>query len=137
MTTFFILGQIFTLVSYLVFWFSRFLKSKNNILFWDNVSRVVTILAFVFLGTYDGIKNTLYAILRNVLGQVTNKKKQKYKIITNDYSLGMILLQFIALVSWSIYIFTSIQNVIVYIGTTIDLLLLTFVDFLILKYYKK
>ena len=56
---------------------------------------------------------------------------------SNDYSLGMILLQFIALISWSIYIFTSIQNIIVYIGTVIDLLLLIIVDFLILKYYKK
>ncbi len=65
---------------------------------------------------------------------------QIFKLIktksSNDYSLGMIFLQFIALVSWSIYIFTSNQNTIVYIGTIIDLILLIFVDFLILKYYK-
>ena len=47
---------------------------------------------------------------------------------SNDYSLGMILLQLIALISWSLYIFTSIQNIVVYIGTI--------VDFLIIKYYK-
>ena len=56
---------------------------------------------------------------------------------SNDYSLGMITIQFIALVSWSIYIFTSIQNVIVYIGTIIDLVLLILVDALIIKFYKK
>ena len=55
---------------------------------------------------------------------------------SNDYSLGMILLQFIALISWSLYIFTSKQNIIVYIGTIIDLLLLILIDYLILKYYK-
>lgn len=55
---------------------------------------------------------------------------------SNDYSLGMLLMQLIALISWSIYIFTSQQNLIVYIGTIIDLLLLLFIDFLILKYYK-
>ena len=55
---------------------------------------------------------------------------------SNDYSLGMIVLQLIALISWSLYIFTSIQSIVVYIGTIIDLLLLLFVDFLILKYYK-
>ena len=53
---------------------------------------------------------------------------------SNDYSLGMITLQFIALISWSIYIFTSQQSMVVYIGTIINLILL--VDFLILKYYK-
>ena len=46
----------------------------------------------------------------------------------------MITLQFIALISWSIYIFTSQQSIVVYIGTIINLILL--VDFLILKYYK-
>lgn len=55
---------------------------------------------------------------------------------SNDYSLGMITLQFISIVAWSLYIFTSIQNVVVYIGTVIDLLIVLFVDILILKYYK-
>ena len=82
-STFFILGQLLTLVSYLIFWISRFLKSKNNILLLDNISRLFAIIAFIFLGTYDGIKNTLYVILRNVLGQVTNKKKQNYNILIN------------------------------------------------------
>ena len=48
----------------------------------------------------------------------------------------MISLQLIALISWSLYIFTSKQSIVVYIGTIIDLLLLLFVDFLIVKYYK-
>ena len=55
---------------------------------------------------------------------------------SNDYSLGMIAIQFVALLSWSLYIFTSKQSIIVYIGTVIDLLLLFLINFLILKYYK-
>ena len=55
---------------------------------------------------------------------------------SNDYSLGMITLQLIALISWSLYIFTSDQSIVVYIGTIVDLLLLLFVDYLILRYYK-
>ena len=65
---------------------------------------------------------------------------QIYKLIktksSNDYSLGMITLQFIAVTSWSIFIFTSNQKDIVYIGTVIDLLLVIVVDYFILKYYK-
>ena len=48
---------------------------------------------------------------------------------SNDYSLGMITLQFISVTSWSIYIFTSNQKNIVYIGTIIDLLLIILVSF--------
>ena len=77
---------------------------------------------------------TIYYVLSYVetVPQIIKLIKTKS---SNDYSLGMIFLQFIALVSWSIYIFTSSQNIIVYIGTIIDLVLLIFVDFLILKYY--
>lgn len=55
---------------------------------------------------------------------------------SEDYSLGMLTLQLIALTSWTLYIFTSYQNIIVYIGTIIDLVLLLYIDFLILKYYE-
>ncbi|MBR2577522.1 MAG: hypothetical protein IKE38_01200 [Erysipelotrichaceae bacterium] len=56
---------------------------------------------------------------------------------SSDYSLSMLLLQFISMVSWSLYIFTSVQSIIVYIGTVIDLILLAITDILILLYYKK
>ncbi len=55
---------------------------------------------------------------------------------SNDYSLGMVLLQLISVISWTIFIFTSIQATLVYIGSIIDLLLIVLVDYFILKYYK-
>lgn len=78
---------------------------------------------------------TIYYILSYVetVPQITKLLKTKS---SNDYSLGMITLQLIAIISWSLYIFTSKQSIVVYIGTIIDLLLLLFVDFLIVKYYK-
>ena len=54
MSVLFIIGQILTFISYLVFWISRFLKEKNKILALDNISRIFAIIAFIFLGTYDG-----------------------------------------------------------------------------------
>ena len=78
---------------------------------------------------------TIYYILSYIetVPQIVKLIKTKS---SNDYSLGMIFIQLIALISWSMYIFTSQQSIIVYIGTIIDLLLLLLIDFLILKYYK-
>ena len=78
---------------------------------------------------------TIYYVLSYIetVPQIIKLLKTKS---SNDYSLGMITLQLVALICWSIYIFTSKQNIIVYIGTIIDLVLLLFVDFLIIKYYK-
>ena len=65
---------------------------------------------------------------------------QVYKLIktksSNDYSLWQMALGFIGITCWSLYIFTSFQGIVVYIGTVIDLLLTILVDVLILKYYK-
>ena len=84
---------------------------------------------------YMAIFCTIYYVLSYIetIPQIVKLLKTKS---SNDYSLGMISLQLIALISWSLYIFTSKQSIVVYIGTIIDLVLLLFVDFLIIKYYK-
>ena len=56
---------------------------------------------------------------------------------SSDYSMFMIILQLISMISWSLYIFTSLQSVIVYIGTVLDLVLLIITDILIVRYYHK
>lgn len=78
---------------------------------------------------------TIYYILSYIYSIPQIFKLLKTKS-SNDYSLGMVGLQLLALISWTLYIFTSNQNKIVYIGTIIDLIILLIVDFLILKYYK-
>ena len=81
------------------------------------------------------IKGYLWLFLHNYIENIP----QIFKLIktksSNDYSLGMILLQFIVLTLWGLYVFTSKQDFIVYIGTIIDYLLLIYVDILILNYY--
>lgn len=79
---------------------------------------------------------TIYYVLSYIqtVPQIIKLLKTKS---SHDYSLEMITIQLIALISWSLYIFTSIQSIIVYIGTVLDLLLLVFVDILIFKYYKR
>jgi uncharacterized protein with PQ loop repeat len=77
---------------------------------------------------------TIYYILSYIQGVPQIIKLIKTKS-SDDYSLGMISLQLVALISWSLYIFTSKQSIVVYLGTIIDLALLFVIDFLILKYY--
>lgn len=67
---------------------------------------------------------------------------QIYKLIktrsSNDYSLLQVSLSLLAMICWTIYIFTSkIQfELFLYIGTILDLSLMFFIDFLILIYYE-
>ena len=79
---------------------------------------------------------TIYDVL-NYVKTVPQIMKLIRTKSSSDYSLSMILLQLISMISWSLYIFTSVQSVIVYIGTVIDLVSLVITDVLILLYYKK
>lgn len=54
---------------------------------------------------------------------------------SNDYSLWQVFLGMIGLICWSIYIFTSSQAMIVYIGTVIDLVLEFLVVGLIVAFF--
>lgn len=54
---------------------------------------------------------------------------------SNDYSLWQVFLGMIGIICWSIYIFTSSQAIIVYIGTVIDLVLEFLVVGLIVAFF--
>ena len=54
---------------------------------------------------------------------------------SNDYSLWQVFLGMFGLICWSVYIFTSKQAMIVYIGTVIDLVLEFLVVGLILLFF--
>jgi len=54
---------------------------------------------------------------------------------SHDYSLWMLGIQFVGVACWTLYIFTSLQTPVVYIGSAVDMILMTLVDVLILKYY--
>lgn len=77
---------------------------------------------------------TIYYILNyfHSIPQIIKLIKTKS---SNDYSLWTISIQLIAIISWTLYVFTSKQNIVVYIGTVVDLIILLIVDFLILRYY--
>lgn len=78
---------------------------------------------------------TIYYILSYIQSVPQIIKLIKTKS-SNDYSLGQVILKLIALISWSLYVFTSKQDIVVNIGTITDLLLVIFVDYLIIKYFK-
>ena len=55
---------------------------------------------------------------------------------SEDYSVIAIILDLVSAISWSIYIYVSEQNIIVYIGTFIDLMICILYASVILKYHE-
>jgi len=98
-----LIGEFLTFISYFVYWVSRFFKRKETILIFDNISRFIAIVAFIFLSTFDGIKNTVYVIFRNEIARVIDKKKNInkyiYFIIMLTILIGIYIIGFNGLIS--------------------------------------
>ena len=56
---------------------------------------------------------------------------------SHDYSLGSIIISLIGMFCWVIYLFTTKQDLILYIGAVIDIILNTLFAILVFKYHKK
>lgn len=110
----YIIGQVLTLISYIVFWVSRYMESKKNILLYDNISRCFAILAFICLKTFDGIKNTLFVIVRNVVGNKISKQSKKTK-------LSIFIVMLICLCLLYITSFNNVATICVFICGVLNL----------------
>lgn len=92
--TYYTIGQIMILVSYLIFWTSRTLKNKYYILLWHNISRVTAIISFFCMNHFDGVKNSAFVIVRNTLGQFLDRKNQTTKYIVFFIMLSILMLMY-------------------------------------------
>lgn len=55
---------------------------------------------------------------------------------SNDYSIIEVTITIIGTTAWTIYIFSTEQSILVYIGTIIDELMILVWNGLVIKYYK-
>ena len=90
-----IIGQILTFLSYIVFWVSRFKKEKKNMLLYDSISRLFAATAFIILKTYAGVKNIVYVLVRNTVGNRVKNKSLKTKLLSFFILLIILFLMYI------------------------------------------
>lgn len=89
------MAGFFMVLSYAIFWASRFLSNKKAILNMDNLSRLVTIVSFLFLDSINGIQNTLFILFRNEVGKKVIDKPIKVKYSFFYVLLGILLLMYL------------------------------------------
>ena len=73
-----ILGNILTLISYIIYWLASFFKSKKTIMWVRLISYIIAVPAYIVLQSKSGTLNMLFTIVRYLLGillidKLTNK----------------------------------------------------------------
>lgn len=84
------ISQVFILIGYLIFFISRFRKTKKLILITDNISRGCFIIGYSLLHSINSVEHTIYGIIRNVTGQALIKQRKICKMI--GFTIMLILL---------------------------------------------
>ena len=123
------MGMILTIISYAIYFISRFMKTKNKILIFDVTSKVVTIFALYFLGSLSGSLSTFVGLisicfivfLENNIETKESKieKKNSLKKSTTNIIFSMFFVVYIVI---GIFTYISISTVLVAITNLIVLI---------------
>lgn len=76
-----IIAQVLTVLSYVIFWASRYLKTKRQILVVDYISRFLGIIGYLIIFNFDGVKSEILALCRGFVAYGVIKKSKKVRII--------------------------------------------------------
>lgn len=85
-------GQLFIFLSYIVFWFALYCKSKKTVLKMTISSYLVAYLGFIFTYNLNGTINNTYGIIRSFVGVKMDNFETKKRIPVLVSMLTVLLL---------------------------------------------
>lgn len=94
MNLFWVLSQIFIVVSYSLLAITYFKKDRKSILLFGFGSLIATALSYAFLSAWSGFLMSLVAFTRNIIFLIQNKKENDTKITYIDWIILIALYSF-------------------------------------------
>ena len=108
------LGYLFTVINYIFYCISRFMRKKETILAMDLLAKLFTVVGLYGLGSITGVGNMLLIFVMNIVCYMKEKKKWK---LTAIYWVFEMMLVFIL---WETY--AGISSILVFSCSSITLL---------------
>lgn len=102
---------------YFIFICSRFLKTKDRMLLFDNISRITFVAGYITGGHINGLEHTIFGIVRNKTYRLVKKDKAK--------KIAFIILLTAVLIMYGLS-FSDISTVFFIISNTINLTAIAF-----------
>ena len=109
----YVFSQYLMVTSYLIFWATRFLKTKKALLIGHNGCLITRICGFIINGNWNGVIDSSIIIGRNTSGRLLDGKSRKWQTI----AFVLICAASICLQIWQ---FAGIATVVVMLKTIIS-----------------
>lgn len=113
----FMVFYILICAGYFIFICSRFLKTKDRILLFDNISRITFVVGYITGGHINGLEHTIFGIIRNKAYRLIKKDKAK--------KIAFVILLIAVLIMYGLS-FSGISTVFFIISNTINLAAIAF-----------
>ena len=113
-----ILGYVFTVLNYISYCLSRFMKKKKDMLALNLLAKIFTVLGFFCLHSLTGAYNMTVAIVLLIIANIKERKKKKWTPLNLVFVFAYIFI----LVST----FSGISSILVFITSNISLICIWF-----------
>ena len=109
------LGYLFTVINYICYCISRFVKTKQMMLFLDLVAKIFTILGLYCLGSLSGAYSFIITFFLLIVANIKEKYNKRWlPIFLLFQTLYIIVVLFVA--------FEGISSILVFINATLNLM---------------
>lgn len=85
------IGSVIVAIAYLIFFYSRFRKTKKQIIITDSVSRVTYITGYALMKSINSIEHITFGLVRNLVSQYLIDKSKKTKYIATSILLTILI----------------------------------------------
>lgn len=110
-----LLGYFFTVINYICYCISRFVKTKQMMLFLDLVAKIFTILGLYCLGSLSGAYSFIITFFLLIVANIKEKYNQRWMPV-------YLLFQVLYIVVVLFMAFEGVSSILVFINASLNLL---------------
>ena len=116
--TTYILSQVFTVIMYLLLGVTYFLKDRKKILIVGFVSLVANALEYIFLFAWTGVAMCAFALIRNIIFLIDEKKNGKCEKI-NKKDIIILIILYLIIILFSAFTYDGFLSLLSVFGTSL------------------
>lgn len=118
LTVTYILSQVFVIIMYILLALTYYLKDRKKILIISFLSGISSAIAYILLGAWTGFAMCIFAMIRNIIFFIDEKKNGKRDKITKIDIMILIVLILITVI-FTIFTYTDFLSLLSVFATSI------------------
>lgn len=114
-----VLGYVFTALNYVCYCYSRFVKEKKNMLLYDILAKIFTVIGLYCLGSLTGAYNMIVSLTLLITANIKERRAEKFGRVLNIVLYSVFEIAYITIMAFT---FKGVPSVLITITSSITLM---------------